>query len=139
MPRLFMQYTPYAYFEREMMAKPGFGLRRICEDGMMYPIHEYRFPLDDGCFVGTLVRKKWNNSNGLNCFFDTVDGHPYKLCAWNSHDSEGYCPACSDLDVSLLPIGTMLKVKYRITRSGKCKWLEAEVVHRPPRDRNLFN
>lgn len=32
MSRLFLQNTPLAFFEREMMAKPGFGRRRVKED-----------------------------------------------------------------------------------------------------------
>ena len=79
MSRLFLQNTPLASFEREMMAKPGFGRRRIKEtedDDITPPWEEspritenpyeaYRFPVGDGCFVGTLVMKKWNRCDGL--------------------------------------------------------------------------
>lgn len=94
MSRLFMQDTPLAYLEREMMAIPGFGARRVQPESeavieepkatarednrpvsfAMFPMDEYKFPLGDGCFVGKLVMKKWNRCNGLNCFFDTEDG-----------------------------------------------------------------
>ena len=67
MSRLFLQNTPLAFFEREMMAKPGFGRRRVKEDPediippweetshiAENPYEAYHFPIGDGCFVGTL-------------------------------------------------------------------------------------
>lgn len=129
MPRLFLQNTPWAFFEREMMAVPGFGRRRQCEEDMERSMDEYQFPTCDGCFIGTLVTKRWNSTTGLNCYFDGADGQAYILCAWRREETPyGYCPLYTDLDLSMLPVGTMLKVKYRISRSGKCKWLEADVL-----------
>ena len=132
MPRYFMQDTPLADMEREMMAVPGFGRRRIkdtAEEEAVFPLNDYHFPLGDGCFIGKLVMKRWNGRNGLNCFFDGADGTPYKLCVWNSYeDGRAYRPDFSDLDISTMALGTTLRVKYRATRSGKTKWLEAEIL-----------
>ena len=143
MSRLFLQNTPLAFFEREMMAKPGFGRRRIKETEAEdiippwedtsriadNPYEAYHFPVGDGCFVGTLVMKKWNRCDVLNCFFDGEDGRRYKLCVWNEYETgRAYCPVYTDIDISKLPLGTVLKAKYRETRSGKTKWLEAEIL-----------
>ena len=149
MSRLFMQDTPLAGHEREMMAVPGFGARRVQPEQeaaveepkidaradnrpasfTMFPMDEYHFPLGDGCFVGKLVMKKWNRCNGLNCFFDTEDGRKFKVCVWFSDEAgRSYRPAYSDIDMSVQPIGTILRVKYKATRSGKTKWLEAEIL-----------
>lgn len=139
MSRYFLQDTPLAHWEREMMAEPGFGLRRLSEKAentqttasaptLTYPYNEYHFPIGDGCFVGTLVLK-WNGRNGLNCFFEGKDGCPYKLCVWNSCEpNRAYRPDFSDLDISTMALGTTLRVKYRATRSGKTKWLEADIL-----------
>lgn len=149
MSRLFMQDTPLAHLEREMMAVPGFGARRVEPEQeaaveepktearvdnrstsfTMFPMDEYTFPLGDGCFVGKLVMKKWNRCNGLNCFFDTEDGQKFKVCVWFSHEAErSYRPAYSDIDMSVQQIGTVMRVKFKATASGKTKWLEAEIL-----------
>lgn len=134
MAQLFLQHTPLAFFEREMMAIPGFSRRRTrksdSQDQVIdNPYAAYHFPMGDGCFVGTLVMKKWNRCNGLNCFFDGEDGHHYKLCVWNDYETgRTYCPSYTDIDISKLPLGTVLKTKYRGTKSGKTKWLEAEIL-----------
>ena len=129
MPRYFMQDTPLAFWEREMMIVPGFDRRQDSDPGMPYTPEDYHFPQCDGCFIGKLVSKRWNNSCGINCFFVDKCGHPYILCAWRS-DSEngGYSPAYSSLDVSQMPLGTLLRVTYRINRAGKCKWLDAQCI-----------
>lgn len=87
MPRYFMQDTELADLEREMMAVPGFGRRRskpVIEDNftsaqatyeIRYP--NYTFPEGDGSFVGKLVKKRQNRRNGINCFFDGVNGERY--------------------------------------------------------------
>lgn len=135
MSRLFLQNTPLAQSEREMMAVPGFGLRRIRDDGETpnfedeWVYEDYSFPEGDGCFIGTLVMKKWNRCNGLNCFFNCLDGRKLTLCAWDNEDPlRAFCPACSDINLSLLPLGTTLRTKFVGTRTGKTKWLEAEIV-----------
>ena len=140
MSRYFLQDTPLAAWEREMMAVPGFGRRRVKQTDeessavtpvyeLDFPFNEYHFPVGDGCFVGTLVMKRWNGRNGLNCFFDGANGTPYKLCVWNSYeDGRAYRPDYSDLDISTMALGTTLRVKFRATRSGKTKWLEAEIL-----------
>lgn len=135
MPRYFMQNTALAFYEREMTSIPGFGLRRIRQDALdnpttaMFQMRDYRFPECEGTFVGTLVDKHWNGRNGLNCFFDTEDGHPVKLCAWINYERGTGCyPQYSDIDITSLPIGSVLRVKFRTTKSGKTKWLEAEIL-----------
>ena len=78
------------------MAVPGFGRRRskpVIEDNftsaqatyeIRYP--NYTFPEGDGSFVGKLVKKRQNRRNGINCFFDGVNGERYMLCVWDDHD-----------------------------------------------------
>ena len=139
MPRLFLQNPPLARFEREMMAVPGFGLRRISKTDDEPDLHveewvyeDYSFPVGDGCFIGTLVMKKWNRCNGLNCFFSCPDGSKFTLCAWDNIDPDrAYRPACSDINLAMLPLGTTLRTKFVGTRTGKTKWLEAEIVEVP--------
>lgn len=150
MSRYFMQDTRLAAFEREMMAKPGFGSRRIKEDDevepetvrrgyskgqvrdMGFPMSDYDFPQGEGSFTGTLVMKRWNKQNGLICYFNTTDGYKYKLCVWFSHDAKrAYRPAKSEVDISYVEIGSVVKVTYGLTRNGKSKWLEAEVLEVP--------
>ena len=129
MPRLFFQGPPWGFLARVMMAGPGVGRRRLHEENKTHSLEKYQFPSCDGCFIGTLVTKRWNSTTGLNCYFDGSDGQAYILCAWRRDEAPyGYCPHYSDLDLSMLPVGTILKVKYRVSRSGKCKWLEAEVL-----------
>lgn len=136
MAHLFMQDTPLAFIERQMMAIPGFGARREKEDetpcrrsNTDRSIEDYHFPSGDGCFIGKLVMKKWNRKGGLNCYFDTADSETLMLCAWNDPVvGEGYCPEYTDIDMSMLPIGTTVKATFRENRSGKSKWLEAEIL-----------
>ena len=142
MPRYFMQDTELADLEREMMAVPGFGRRRskpVIEDNFTsaqatyeigYP--NYTFPEGDGSFVGKLVKKRQNRRNGINCFFDGVNGERYMLCVWDDHDpARAFSPLHSDVNILRLPCGTMIKARYRATVSGKTKWLEAEVLEVP--------
>lgn len=135
MSRLFLQDTPLAHYEREMMAVPGFGLRRYSDTDELkeeWVYEDYRFPEGDGCFIGTLVMKKWNRCNGLNCFFNCRDGRKFTLCAWDNIDPmRAYCPSCSNINLALLPLGTTLRTKFVGTRTGKTKWLEAEIVEVP--------
>ena len=150
MSRYFMQDTRLAAFEREMMDKPGFGSRRIKDDNevvsetvrrgyskgqvrdMGFPMSDYDFPHGEGSFTGTLVMKRWNKQNGLICYYDTNDGYKYKLCVWFSHDEKrAYRPAKSEVDISYVEIGSVVKATYGLTRNGKSKWLEAEVLEVP--------
>ena len=76
--------------------------------------------------------KRWNKQNGLICYFNTTDGYKYKLCVWFSHDEKrAYRPAKSEVDISYVEIGSVVKVTYGLTRNGKSKWLEAEVLEVP--------
>lgn len=135
MSHYFMQDTSLAFWEREMMAVPGFGLRRFNGNGdthntkPMYPLSHYRFPVGDGSFTGTLVERKLNCQQGLNCFFETADGEALKMCVWPDYTIRcSFHPKHSDLDISVLPIGTLLRVTYKQSKTGKTKWLEAEIV-----------
>lgn len=137
MCKFFMRGTRLAPYEQDMMTTPGFGSRRIApetpteisaEQENHIPLREYQFPIGDGYFIGTLVFKRWNHCGGLNCFFDGADGLKYKLCVWNDY---AYCPDNSDIDISTLPLGTTLKAKFRETRTGKTRWMEAELMDAP--------
>lgn len=138
MPRFYLQDTALAPYEREMMAVPGFGLRRITESQdsgtlkPMYSLREYRFPTGEGSFVGTLVHKRWNGRNGINCYFDSDDALPIKICAWVNYERGTGCrPKHSNLDVTTLELGTVLRVTYRTTKSGKTSWLCGEILSPP--------
>ncbi|MBE6971760.1 MAG: hypothetical protein E7446_06535 [Ruminococcaceae bacterium] len=151
MSRYFMQDTRLAAFEREMMAKPGFGSRRFKDDDdsaqeesvrrgyskrqvieMGFPMADYDFPHGEGSFTGTLVMKRWNKQNGLICYFDTDDGYKYKLCVWFKHDEKrAYRPSKSDIDISYIEIGTRLTATYGLTRNGKSKWINVKVLEVP--------
>ena len=144
MSRFFCSGTSLAGMEREMMAQPGFGARRVKseEDAsirrgysknqvreMGFPIGDYKFPVGSGVFVGELVMKKWGKQNSLICYFDTEDGSAYKLCVWfNPNEAHSYRPRQSNLDISRVEIGTILRVTFAETASGKTSWLNAEYV-----------
>lgn len=150
MSRLFMQDTRLAAFEREMMATPGFGLRRTSDvempmpkpfrggyswwqvADMGFPSNDYEFPNKEGAFTGTLVMKKWNRQNGLMCYFDTNDGYKYKLCVWPDYDEKrAYRPIRSDVDITLIDIGAVIKVVHGLSKTKKSKWLDVEVLEMP--------
>lgn len=96
---------------------------------MQFPVAEYEFPTEQGDFEGKLVMKKWTDSQGLICYFETEDGQKLKLCVWQNRDrTKDYRPAHSDLDLSYVELNTMLAVSYTITKTQKTKWLTAEVL-----------
>lgn len=142
MARYFMSGTPLAALERELMTPPGSGCRRVEREPdirrgysrrqveeMGFPIQKYKFPRGKGAFVGELVMKKWGKRNSLICYFDARDGNSYKLCVWfNCKDERSYRPLRSKLDISMVQIGTVLRVEYDEAASGKTKWLTAEVT-----------
>ena len=109
--------------------KRGYSNTRVKEMG--FPTHEYHFPSGDGFFTGSLVMKKWGKTgiSNLTCYFETTRGEHYKLCVWyNKSPSRSYRPTQSDLDISYLPLGTMLRAVYETTSAGKTKWIDAEIV-----------
>lgn len=141
MSRYFCSGTKLAALEREMMAQPGFGSRRIKSEEtnirrgysknqvieMGFPAGNYSFPTGSGEFVGKLVMKKRGKQNSLICYFDTEDGSTYKLCVWfNPNEAHSYRPRQCDLDISRVEIGTILRVTYDETARGKTRWLKAE-------------
>ena len=109
------------------MTQRGYSKDAIME--MEFPTKEYEFPETAGKFIGTLVMKKWNSKGGLLCYFDTDDGRKLKLCVWFNYKSErSYRPKSCDLDISYVNIGSTLQVEHAITKSGKSKWLTAELL-----------
>jgi hypothetical protein len=112
------------------MVKRGFTKHQVMELG--FPAKDYSFPEGTGLFSGTLVMKKWSNNRGLICYFDTDDGQKRKLCVWFRGDPEKtYRPRKSDLDISLVELGSRLRVGYAATKSGNSNWLTAEILEVP--------
>ena len=73
--------------------------------------------------------KKWGKRGALICYFDTEDEKRYKICAWFNHkDVRSYRPLHSDVDVSLIEIGSVLKVEYDETASGNTRWVNVEIL-----------
>lgn len=96
---------------------------------MEFRCQDYQFPKGVGSFVGELVMKKWGKQRSLICYFDTKDGNAYKLCVWFSYEDERtYRPRQSDLDISMVEIGSILRVEYDESKSGKARWLKAEIL-----------
>lgn len=94
-----------------------------------FPSAEYQFPKKSGMFTGTLVMKKWSDSSGLICYFDTEQGEKVKLCVWfRSDPKRTYRPTKSDLDLSMVELGTRICAKYTITQKGKTRWDQADIV-----------
>ena len=85
----------------------GYSKNQVRE--MKFPVKDYQFPEGVGSFTGALVMKKWGKRGALICYFDTEDEKRYKICAWFNHkDVRSYRPLHSDVDVSLIEIGSGL-------------------------------
>ncbi len=109
------------------MEKRAYSKREFLSLG--FPAKEYDFPTGRGCFTGKMVMKRWINY-GIVCYFETEGGTRYKLCVWRDFKNEynGYHPANSELDISNVPFDTTLQVSYEESKSGKTKWLTAEII-----------
>ncbi|MFV0497573.1 MAG: hypothetical protein ACK5L0_05315 [Candidatus Fimivivens sp.] len=96
---------------------------------MGFPVGKYNFPTESGDFVGTLIMKKWSDSKGLICYFITKQEEKLKLCVWYKYDNKrSYRPTKSDIDISYVELGTKLYVKYIVTKKGKTRWEQAEIL-----------
>lgn len=105
----------------------GYSKKQI--DMLKFPIAQYEFPTGDGEFTGKLVMKKWSDKRGLICYFDTYDGQMYKICVWfKSQASKSYRPKKSDMDISMVEIGTELKVTFETNKNSKTVWLNAQKI-----------
>lgn len=107
--------------------KRAYTKKQLLELG--FPAAEYHFPKESGEFTGTLIMKKWSDSSGLICYFETEYGEKVKLCVWFRTDPERtYRPAKSDLDLSMVELGAEICAKYTVTQKGKTRWEQAEIV-----------
>lgn len=94
-----------------------------------FPTNEYTFPEGEGSFMGKLVMKKWTDNKALLCYFDTQDSRKLKIQVyWKPELSKSYRPRNSSLDVSQIPIGTVVRVEYGLSKNGKTIWLTAEII-----------
>ena len=107
----------------------GYSRREIYE--MEFPQNDYDFPLQEGEFTGVLVMKRWLDNHGLLCYFDCDCGNKYKICVWyKGNDQKDYRPKNSTVDVSRVDIGTIMRVEHSITKGGKTRWDDIEILER---------
>lgn len=94
---------------------------------MDFDVERYKFPTASGKGTGTLAMKQWGNKC-LVCYFDMDDGEKIKLTVWREHVEDRYFrPEKSDLDISEVEIGSRMELSYGITRTGKAKFLDANL------------
>lgn len=111
------------------MSTRGYSRREVYE--MDFPQNDYDFPPQEGEFTGLLVMKRWLDQNGLLCYFDCECGNKYKICVWyKGKEEKDYRPKNSDIDVSRIDIGTIMRVEHSITKSGKTRWDNIELLER---------
>ena len=116
-----------AQYDYKTTIRRGYSKNQVRE--MKFPVKDYQFPEGVGSFTGALVMKKWGKRGALICYFDTEDEKRYKICAWFNHkDVRSYRPLHSDVDVSLIEIGSVLKVEYDETASGNTRWVNVEIL-----------
>lgn len=76
----------------------------------------YEFPDFEGTCFATIACKRWNKSRNLLVYLDLDDGRKLLTAAWNTTDFYGLAD---------MPVGTRVKVTFRIAASGKAFLREA--------------
>jgi len=97
------------------------------EEFINTPLGKYDFPLENGCFIGTLAYRAWHpKSPCLICFFDTDNDEHYKLMAWWD---KSYCPKKSEISFAdNVTNGSRWKCEFERTKKGYMLWLTAEKI-----------
>ncbi len=103
-------------YSRNQLEEVGFDYRR------------YSFPKAPGRGTGTLVMKEWGKAKCLICYFDMDTGEKLALSVWwDSNPQRSYRPKQSDIDMSMVEIGTRMNICYELSSSGKSRFLEAKI------------
>ena len=106
--------------------KKAYTWREITEMG--FQVTEYDFPTEPGIVNATLVMKRWGNNN-LICYFEGDDGKKLKLCAWwSQYENRSYRPRDSDIDFTLVELGTRFQLEYGISTRGRAIFISAELI-----------
>lgn len=104
------------------------GYSRSQMDDMAFDYEKYRFPNAPGKGTGTLAMKEWGKRKCLICYFDMDTGEKLAISVWWSSDGDRcYCPKRSDIDLSMVEIGTRMEIEYELTTSGKSRFLSANI------------
>lgn len=109
-------------------------LKRACTKNDIYCINfdykSYNFPLQANEVDAILVMKQWGRKMNLICYFQTTENNKIKLCAYVQRDLNGrYSPRESDIDMSQISLGTKMRIKYSIGKTGVSIWNNAQILN----------